>query len=267
MSLERTALRLATLLALTDAGDGSGTHPTLAGRYWYDTLMEPVHEFGEDRTVPLGIVYTDADGGPNVERAGGGLTFDRSVELTLELVCATTRKADDGVVIEMPQTDAELEAVLDLLEYQSIRALTNVASTWGRLWGRMIRGITEIASSRVMDSKGETRFAARTVTLTVRLPASCPVDVVALPPTNDPPPSGGIGDLPGPLRLVAEAVAAASGGQAKTVQEIVAYLMEAGVPTTALLPVLATVGLEVHAGEVAEGKVGVVNAPIGNLDI
>lgn len=275
MSLERTALRLATLLALTDAGDGtwggSGAHPTLAGRRWYDTLMEPEHQFGEDRPVPLGIVYTDDDSGRNVNAPGSGLAFDRSVALTLELVCAVTETVNDEVVIGPPQTDAELEAILDLLEYQSLRALTNIASPWGRLWGRMIRGISEISSTRVMDSKGETRIAQRTVTIMVRLPASCPVEVVPLSAGEDPPESGSIADLPAPLRMVAEAVAAATGGQARTARDIVAYLMAAGVPTTALLPALKTIGFETHLDTVdlpggGTGKLGVAEASADGLD-
>jgi hypothetical protein len=266
MSLERTALRLASLLALTDSGDGSGGSPTLAGKRWYDSLMEPEHQFGGDRPVPLGVVYTDEDAGPNKAQAGTGLVFDRTVALTLELICATTLKTPDGVEIGMPQTDAELEAVLDLLEYQCIAALTNPASSWALLWGRLTRGILEVSSTRVMDSKGETRMAARTVTLMVRLPLSCPVAVVALSSGETPPEPGGIADLPAPLRVVAEAVAAATDGQAKTVRDVVAYLMSAGVPTTALLPVLATVGVGAFAGETEDGTVGAVDAPIEGLD-
>jgi hypothetical protein len=266
MSLERTALRLATLLALTDSGDGSGGSPTLAAKRWYDSLMEPEHQFGGDRPVPLGVVYTDDDTGPNRAQAGTGLVLDRTVALTLELVCATTRKTPEGVEIGMPQTDAELEAVLDLLEYQCIAALTNPASSWALLWGRLTRGILEISSTRVMDSKGETRMAARSVTLMVRLPQSCPVAVVALSNGEDPPEPGGIADLPASLRVVAEAVAAATDGQAKTVKDVVTYLMSAGIPTTALLPALATIGVEAYAGETVDGKVGVVDAPVKNLD-
>lgn len=266
MSLARTALRLATILALSDKGDGSAEPATLAGKRVHDTLMEAEHLFGKDKPVPLVVVYTDDDEGPNRNAAGGAPVFDKTVALTLELACATTRETPEGVEIGMPQTDAELEAILDLLEYQCLAALTNPASQWARLWGRLTRGIVEISSSRVMDAKGENRMAARTVTLMVRGQRDCPVVPVPLDPGDDPPAPGGIADLPAPLRAVAEAVAVATDGNAKTVKDVVAYLMAMEIPHTALLPVLATVGLEAHAGKVAEGKVGVVSALIDGLN-
>lgn len=261
MSLSRTALRLATILALSDKGRQEPVAATLAGKRVHDTLMEPEHLFGADKPVPLIVVYTDDDEGANRNMAGGSPTFDRTCALTLELGCATTRKTPDGVEIGMPQTDAELEAVLDLLEYQVRVALTDPASRWARLWGKLTRGIVDYSSTRVMDAKGETRMAARTVTYRVKLPDDCPPMVA----TSEPEESG-IEALPPPLRAVAAAVADASGGNALDAKGLIAWLMDAEIPVTTLLPALLSVGLEIHSGETEDGLLGVVTAEVDGLD-
>jgi len=260
MSLARTALRLATIMALVDKGDGSGAAATLAGRRVYDSMMEPEHLFGTDKPTPLIIVYTDDDDGPNRNAAGGPPTFDRACDLTLELVCATTRDEGGSAQVVMPQTDAELEAVLDLLEFQARAALTSPASRWAGLWGRLSRGMLDYSSTRVMDENGSVRMAARTLRSRVRVPDDCPPEPVTSLPADS-----GIAALPAPLRAIAEAVDDATKGDAKSVKDLIAYLMAMEIPVTALLPVLETVGLEAHAGDVPEGKVGVVDAPIENL--
>jgi len=162
MSINRLALRLATVLALrgcTDAGD----------RVW-DSRIGEIDELVTDDPAPFILVYVDdedASGDGQALRKG-----QRLVTLSIEMALGTVERASGGFQLMMPETDAHLELALDALECQVMDALQDVPSPARDAWAGLVTGIDNVRIRRGAWNEADKarRFAARLVEMQVRIP-------------------------------------------------------------------------------------------------
>jgi hypothetical protein len=173
--VNRTALRLATRAALT-AG-GAGPFPTMAGNRIFDSRAEPIGDIGEDEAMPTVVIYTDRD---HHNRAGpNGMPMQRTARRTLDFrveISLTTKNIDpltEEQITGWPETDADLEAALDLFEWQIEVALFG-NSPWARWWNDLF-GVAEITSERIAlkNETGNVRLAAREIAYSLWMKPEC----------------------------------------------------------------------------------------------
>jgi len=173
MSLNRLALRLATVLALrgqTTAGD----------RVW-DSRIGEIDDLAAREAQPFILVYVDDE-----EAAGDATALrksQRSVSLTIELAMGIFSSSQDGFELLMPATDAQLEVALDVLEMQVLDALQEVASAARDLWAALVQSIEAVRIRRGAwsDDDRATRHAARLIEMRVRIPRDPPATGQATP--------------------------------------------------------------------------------------
>jgi len=209
MSLSRTALRLATLEALRPTASiaTDGPWPTLAGAAVFDSRVDPIDDMAPAERQPVVCVYTEHDEGSSSQRAGGP-PFRQIVDLVLEL--SVVVRVDDGADpatydAGIPETDAELEASLDLLEAQIKFAL--LYGPAGALWRKVTgRKVTDPRSVPHRTSEEAVRLARRTVTWKCQVLDDC---FEAAPPADP----VGLDRLPQPLRGVLAELAATAYGR------------------------------------------------------
>lgn len=177
MSLDRLALRQATIMAL---GDGN---PTMAAHRIYDSRIDAVDDGSFSREpLPIAIVYTDGDQMRSVAGQSPHPQFQRTATLVVELWLSTFERTDQGFKMVTPSDDAELAAWLDVFEHQVVSALFDPLSRWAVLWQKIVREVSEIKSEVYIESKdSKTRMAARQMTFDVTLDGSClPVSQINL---------------------------------------------------------------------------------------
>lgn len=249
MSLNRMALRLATVVALTN--NDTAPYPTLAEGRVFDSRADR-QQLDEDRErLPIVMVYTDMDGGTS--SGPNATSFDRSIDLVVEIsVCTwseTPLGTEEAPVFGVIETDAEVEAMLDLLEHQ-VRVALLGAGPWAQLWGGrngLVRKVTAIASNRFADA-GETRlrFAERQIVFAITMPDDCRPGVAVQAPSPAPPVDA-TPSLPPAIQALVTAVNAANdalvaaGGTPSTyVTALVDLIETAGVPGPAVVPLLKT---------------------------
>lgn len=207
MTLSRTALRLATMEAIAPSASVVGdaeTWPTLATRYVFDSRLDPIADLKPEEKRPVAVIYTDDDNGDPAEKAGGP-PFKRIAELLIELsVVASVTEDGNTYAPGTPESDAELEASLDLFEAQ-VRFVLFYGPT-GRLWRQLTgRRVTDIHSVPKRTSEEGIRLALRTL----RMKVTIPDDVYDPAPATTP---VGNDRLPEPLKTVVAALAAGSYG-------------------------------------------------------
>jgi hypothetical protein len=153
MSLNRLALRIATVLALKGR-----TH---AGDAVFDSRNATIDELVRDEAVPVISVYTDEDM-PGDER-----------QVSLVIECAVSvlqAKGDDEPQLWTPTTDPMLELNLDLMEAEITDALADPDNEASDIWRTLVPDIVKISSQRgVFGVETEQRLAARQRLMTVRL--------------------------------------------------------------------------------------------------
>jgi hypothetical protein len=160
--MARIALRLLVVAIAKQAG-------TIAQGRVYDSQLAAVDpkNFGEDAR-PTIIITTDADKGSAVSDQNGGPPFHRQIEVTFDLSMVAREKVDKVYVPALPETDAQLEASLDLLEYQILRELTNGIGPLVLLFQRLAR-ITSHERYRQVDDEHNVKLASRLMTLTCEM--------------------------------------------------------------------------------------------------
>ena len=205
MTLVRTAIRLLTVACL--AGTETA-RPTLAEGRVYDSLADPLDPATLEQARPVLIVLTDQDKGEALSRGqNGGPPFARDIDLVIEAAMVGREQLGDGAfAIGYPQTDAELEASLDFLEFQAWRRLAYDPDPLCVLWRRLARPMST-EGHRQVSSEAGVRLAARQWTWTVRA-ADDQVEIV----TGATAPAG-FDLLPRPLRDVALALPPGSPGR------------------------------------------------------
>ncbi len=207
--LSRLALRIAVCEAL--APHGATTFPTIAGKRVYDSRIDPAASLDEIEAVPMAIVYTEEqDAKPY---SGSRPADEQTVALTIELLMATRAEieivADDGSTqtiggVAAPPTDAEREALLDLLEAEVRRALDHREMREGwELLSKAAWEVRAVQSVPLRDADRTTRLAQRSLQMVAQIPNDAWPDPGRARGT-------GLDALPEPLRSVAKALPAGS---------------------------------------------------------
>ena len=229
--MNRAALRLATIAALTNGG--AEPWPTMAGARVFDSRQDPVDMTGAQAMMPVIVVHSESD---RQSRSLNGIAVSRTVDRRLDLrieIALTPRAFDEaGVPLSLwPVVDADLEAMLDLFEYQVEVALFG-AGPWA-LWWRGLAAVTDTASSRyvIEIEQQNLRFAAREIVLAASIPGEChPKAVIAgqtVPATA----------LPAGFAEVADKIIADGSGQlVANVTRLVASLNARTLPAPVVYP-------------------------------
>ena len=253
MSLQRMALRTAAVLALTNYYESPW--PTLAKGRVFDSRIDPIQGAEKDDLIPTISIYTDMDNGDGLSENNGGPPFRRTVDLTiwltLGLVGEDTELGEQTLVL--PQTDSQLEAMLDLFEYQVRFCLANYQNTWSRLYIGMQLRTTGWKSDR-MASEANVRLAARQIVATIELDD----DLLPQMTTEATEPA-----LPENVQAIVDAVEAA--GEARGgVEDTIALMQSAAIPTTLTFDKLQTIWLNETHADTEDGAI--TPAPIANTD-
>lgn len=243
MSLERTALRLATIMALTNGF--AEPYPTMARQLVFDSRIDPVQGVNADELVPIIRVMTDDDQGESLSANNGGPPFERRVNLVMEISLGTLGEEADGGLI-LPATEPELEAMLDLFERQIERVFLDGQSTWGAELSKLCRRIEKWSSLRFVEREANERLAARQITAVIALPLAEDPAVTAW---TDEEPLASAATIPAPLGPLLDAIIADDGPYAASAQAMKDMLIAAGGEKPIVLPAIARVRfVEADAG-------------------
>ena len=161
MSLNRIALRTAIVTALNNFG--AVPYPTLAGFRIYDSKIEPVENVEVDAAYPMCVIYTDYD--RNAAAHASSLTAGRTLTITFELLIGILSKDSDSADfrLNLPVTDSELEASLDVFEHQIYEAL-RADTVPANVFRTIAYGVEQVVSRRGATTEGGTKIAARQIT-------------------------------------------------------------------------------------------------------
>lgn len=196
--LARTFIRLCALEAVRPSSmldDNSPAWPTIAGKYVYDSRLDPIEDISADERRPVLVIYTEDEHQDKVSQSGP-VFYKSAVDLVFEIsVIATERAGDEAFVVGTAYTDAELEANLDAFENQIWHAL-HLGPT-----GAMFRSLVNLPAlswqSHPMRSSEEgVRVAARTIRAKINVRDVCYTAAPVTAPT-------GLNRLPPVLREIA----------------------------------------------------------------
>jgi hypothetical protein len=170
MSMNRLLLRALVVGALKDQ--------TIAGARVYDTRLAPVPTDKVENIIPMIAVYTDIDRRRQMERGAPAGSFKRSCDITLEISLGTWLQATapDGspqAAIGVLETDAELEALLDLFELQIFRALYSSENAFAVDLQSMVKEWLDWESMPGRTVEGNNKIAGRVLTITVEVADDC----------------------------------------------------------------------------------------------
>jgi hypothetical protein len=260
MGLYRTALRLATIEALRPTAllgaPVGAAWPTLAQWRVFDSRIDPIADITPAMHKAAIVVYTEATMGYGGQKRGGP-PFRQEVDLVFEIsqIASAPSDADPTVYIAgVPYTDRELEAELDLIEWQiyyrlmfaqgadvpTVKVGSIRKSIWRALTGEMI---TDPRSAPHRTSEENARLAMRTMTWKIQVDDDHFPTCIGPPPANPDP----LDTLPNPLRWV--------GKELIEVSETYKPLLEglaAGMVVSPPLPQLA--GINVNAEIIPPGQ-------------
>lgn len=185
MSLTMMALRIAAVQALKAGG-------TLVGDNVLDSQISAIDQTADgqlrsDQQRPFIAVYTDAakaqDLGQTGLRSNGrvDIMFNCGVSVTM---AETNKETGETQIVDLfPATDANLEAVLDALDVQISRVLTDPDNPWAQVFGDFVQAYVAKEHVRGGSSAENVRLAAGQTKLTV--------DVFADPRHGQPLATGG----------------------------------------------------------------------------
>lgn len=234
MSLERTALRIATQMALTDAyrpaTDQTKPWPTIAASRVYDSRIDPIDDgFDPGSLYPMILLHTDSDEGKSLSANNGGPPFERTVRLMLQLSLGIVGETEEGVSWHLPATEPELEATLDLFEAQVERVLLDPTNRWVDLLSKSYIRISSWQSERYTDRESMVRMAARQITATVDLPLVADPSIVTAAPVGN-------GTIAAPLGPLLEAIIDDGGAAADDMEALRDKLLDAGAGRPIVIP-------------------------------
>jgi len=228
MAIERTALRLAAVMALTNGF--AAPYPTIAANRVFDSRVDPLEGLKRRDLVPIAIVYTDDDEGETLSHNNGGPPFRHLVSLVfglsigmvgdLEDADGNPLKDEDGNAITglLPiATEPELEAMLDLFEDQVERIFRHPVNAWAARLSpvhdpQILLRVESWKSVRFVEREGQARLAARQITARVMLPQPEEPAIVSAPVTAPP--------IPEPLGSLLAAIVAAGGPYAPSAEAL-----------------------------------------------
>lgn len=169
MSLTMMALRIAAVQALKAGG-------TLVGDNVLDSQISAIDQTADgqlrsDQQRPFIAVYTDAakaqDLGQTGLRSNGrvDIMFNCGVSVTM---AETNKETGETQIVDLfPATDANLEAVLDALDVQISRVLTDPDNPWAQVFGDFVQAYVAKEHVRSSSSAENVRLAAGQTKLTV----------------------------------------------------------------------------------------------------
>lgn len=230
MSLERTALRIAAVMALSNGYQAP--FPTMAGPMVFDSRIDALQIVAGDELVPIILVCTDDTTGINLSENNGGPPFEHEATLSLDLSLGMKGEdPDDGSLAQMMQlrTEAELEVRLDFFEAQVVRLLTARGGVWGAEFDKVARRITTFKSIRYIEADGNARIAARQIQMTVALQQDTSLEQLTV---FDVTPDA----IPAPLGPLLAAIAASTSPYAPAAQTLIDSLLAGGAGTHITLP-------------------------------
>lgn len=199
MSLSRMYTRALACVALQQQEDDA-VAPTMAEDRVFDSRLDPLLFKQYSTPMPGIIVYTDDDEGDLIARGSGTGPFRRWIDLRIELVIGSfNTEIIDGeqqLVFDLPMTDAQLEAQLDLFEQQVKWALWALPNrVYSHAFRKYVVRIENFKSHASRDESGNNRFASRRMHFKLEIPDDCSPDFLALQPGEKAPPPIPIGDL------------------------------------------------------------------------
>ena len=182
--MNRTALRLALVTLLSN--NFTKPFPTLAEDRVFDSSQLPPQQ-GNGEMRPEIVIYTDDDEGDSLDDQSGDRLV-RRVDVVIMCYFPIWGAAIDDqgcplidpatgapiMAFDLPETDAEMESTIDMMETQVRFALNNPVSPW---W-QFLRGakglmpkINSWHSGRYAEAaKSRVRFAYRIIKLQVEMP-------------------------------------------------------------------------------------------------
>ena len=273
MSLERTALRLGVVMALSNAMQAP--FPTIGQNRVFDSRIDPIQGATPGDIAPIAIVITDDDDRAGLSGNNGGPPWRQHVTLVIELSMGLVGPLEDAdgkpltdetgaaLTTFLPvETEPELELMLDLFESQVEHIFRQPPNAWAhRLFadppaGSIVR-IESWNSKRFVEREAQYRFAARQIVLKVLLPQPPEPDIIAHVGNPPAPPS-----IPAPLGPLIDAVIEDEGPYAASCEAMRDLLTEHGGFQPTILPPLTRVRIvEADAGGgnrpdgVAEAKI------------
>lgn len=178
MSLNRLMLRALACVALQQQDDDA-VPPTMAEDRVFDSRLDPMVFRGFKNPMPGITVYTDDDNGELQNRASGDGPYRRWVDLRVEIVIGSfdTEIVDNvqNVVFDLPMTDPQLEAQLDLFEAQAKWALFQLPNrVYTNAFRQFVKRIESITSHATRDETGNNRFASRRLHFRCEINDDCP---------------------------------------------------------------------------------------------
>jgi hypothetical protein len=176
VNLTAIAVRIAAVQALTGA--------TFAAGRVFDSSFDQIDTLALNTKMPVITVLTDDD---KLTIAGRDvLAADRDLQIVIEIAVATrlvvAQGGEDIEAIEVPPTDANLEATVNIMGRQALRALFAADGFWADLFRSFVTSVKTIESVRGAEVKNGIRYAARALVITV--------DTIADPPFGQPPEEG-----------------------------------------------------------------------------
>jgi hypothetical protein len=241
--MNRTALRIATKAALLNGGEEPW--PTIAGENVFDSRADDVSLVKGEDNAPIIIVRTEEDSSPQI--LSNGRIVGRSVDLNMQIgVFASAKDPNTGVLIEgWPATDAALEAVLDLMEWQVQCALLG-PTNWGVWWRNRWDPASWVSKPTFTDpNEGRVRLAVRELVVAMQN-----VEPDFIPPTLKTTDPVYVPALPPKLQDVLDQIAEFGEGDLQTsVAQIAAKLNARTFPVAGVYPPLQHVRTTIVAGK------------------
>lgn len=217
--MNRLALRLMTKGTLLSGGPAP--YATMAGERIFDSRREDWNDFKPEDRGPAIVIRTDND---HREHQRTDYDIIRRTELRIEFAIWEAFREDgsETYVPGWPATDAQLEAMLDLFEYQWNAQLFG-SHPWAVGWRQMFVRETYISSPMYLDTDfGRVKMAAREAVMTLALSPDC----LPLPRKSSDPAE--IAALPALLRAVFDRIAAVAPASAfKTSSAQIRAMLEA----------------------------------------
>jgi hypothetical protein len=249
VSLSRLMVRALACVALQQQSDDE-VAPTMAEDRVFDSRLDPLmfEQFG-DKPMPGITVYTDDDTGELLNRGSGDGPFRRWVDLRVEIVIGSfDTEIVDGeknIVFDLPMTDAQLEAQLDLFEAQVKWALWQLPRKYTAAFRAYVVRIESVTSHATRD-EANNKFASRRMHFKLEIPDDCPPNVYGLMPGERIPElipfCEDLSKFPAPwIRPMLQALCNSPGMQG------VLNVLAGNKNPTAFLPLLRRIGINVDA--------------------
>lgn len=180
MSAVKLAMRIAAVEALKSAG-------TLVGDDVFDSRIAPFDvtakgSMSTKQPRPFVVVYTDASkaslDGSTGPRANGMVDITFIIAVAASMATTNKETGEREIVTGIAATDEYLEAMLDVIGVQILRALVDEANPWAQAYRGFVRSDEVKEETRVNSADGSGRLAAAQIKLTVSVFADPPAGQV-----------------------------------------------------------------------------------------